>query len=291
MPSNLRAPRLLPVLALLAGAGMWGVIWYPMRLLNAAGLGGIWLTLALYSSALAFSLPHTASSVGEFRRAPAGIAVLALAGGWTNVAFIEAVLHGNILRVLLLFYLSPLWATLLGWLALGERVSPWSLASLVLAMGGAVLMLWDPHTRAAWPRGASDWFAISSGFAFAVANVLVRRIESVSVTAKSVAIWLGVMIVAAAMIAILRLALPEAGWRAFAGAGALGLFGILFMTLLVQYGVSNMPVHRSAVIMLFELVVGAASQQLLTSERVGMREWAGGVLIMAGAYLSARGSG
>ncbi len=289
--SNHRASRLLPVLALLAGAGMWGVIWYPMRLLNAAGLNGVWLTLVLYASALAFSLPLAAAAWREFPRAPAALSALMLAGGWTNVAFIEAVLHGDILRVLLLFYLSPLWATLMGWLALGERVSLRSLGSLALAMGGALLMLWNPRTHGAWPQGASDWFAISSGFAFALANVLVRKLEDISVAAKSVSIWLGVLIVAAGMIALLRLEPPHAGAGAFSGAIALGLFGILLMTLLVQYGVTHMPVHRSAVIMLFELVAGAVSQQFLTSEHVGVREWAGGALIIAAAYLSAITSG
>jgi drug/metabolite transporter (DMT)-like permease len=49
-----------------------------------------------------------------------------------------------------------------------------------------------------------------------------------------------------------------------------------------------MPVHRSAVIVLIELVAGAVSQQLLTNEVVTAREWFGGVLIILGAYLAAR---
>ncbi len=270
---------------------MWGVIWYPMRLLDAAGLNGVWLTAILYASALGFSLPLTAATWREFPRAPGKLGGLMLAGGWTNVAFVEAVLHGDILRVLLLFYLSPLWASLMGWLVLDERVSPRSLASLALAMGGAVLMLWNPRTHGVWPHGASDWFSISSGFAFAMANVLVRRMKDISVAAKSMSIWLGVLIVAAVMILLLGLAPPHAGIGAFSGAVALGLFGILLMTLLVQYGVTHMPVHRSAVIMLFELVAGAVSQHFLTSVHVGAREWAGGALIITGAYLSALTSG
>jgi len=69
---------------------------------------------------------------------------------------------------------------------------------------------------------------------------------------------------------------------------ALGLCGILFMTLLVQYGVTHLPVHRSAVLALIELVAGAVSQQLLTNEVISLREWLGGALILVGAYLSAR---
>jgi drug/metabolite transporter (DMT)-like permease len=59
------------------------------------------------------------------------------------------------------------------------------------------------------------------------------------------------------------------------------------MTVTVIYGVSHMPVHRSAVILLFELVVGAVSSLILTDERVLLQEWLGGALILTAAYLAA----
>ena len=79
-----------------------------------------------------------------------------------------------------------------------------------------------------------------------------------------------------------------AGTETFLAAAVLGVVGILCMTALVQHGVTHMPVHRSAVISLIELVAGAVSQQLLTDEVVTVREWVGGALIVLGAYLSAR---
>jgi len=51
--------------------------------------------------------------------------------------------------------------------------------------------------------------------------------------------------------------------------------------------VTHMPVHRSAIILLFEIVVGAASSLLLTNEVVHSREWIGGALVMLAAYLTA----
>jgi drug/metabolite transporter (DMT)-like permease len=68
----------------------------------------------------------------------------------------------------------------------------------------------------------------------------------------------------------------------------LGLFGFLVMSLAVLYGVTRMPVHRSAVILLFELVVGAVSSLLLTEETVLPAEWIGGVLIILAAVMAAR---
>ena len=276
------------MLSILLGASLWGVIWYPLRLLEAGGFSGVWLTLTLYATALVASLPFTYRALPEFTRRPWLLLVLMLAAGWTNIAFVEAVLHGNILRVLLLFYLSPLWAVLMGWIVLRETLSRNALISLLLAMSGALTMLWNPKLGVPWPHGVVDWLALSAGFAFALSNVLVRKLEDISIAAKSLSIWAGVVLVAVPLILLLGSSAPSIAHATFSGAVALGLGGILIMTVLVQYGVTHMPVHRSAVLALIELVAGAVSQQLLTDEVVSAREWAGGALILAGAWLSAR---
>jgi len=286
--SHSTEPRLLPVASILLGASLWGVIWYPLRQLEAGGFGGVWLTLTLYATAFVASLPFTWRALPEFTHRPWLLLLLMLAAGWTNIAFVEAVLHGNVLRVLLLFYLSPLWAVIMGRIVLREQLSHRALISLLIAMGGALVMLWDRQIGVPWPRDAADWFALSAGFAFALSNVLVRKMDDISIQMKSVSVWGGVVLVALVMIPLLQIETPRLAQGIFAGAVALGLFGILVMTVLVQYGVTHLPVHRSAVLALIELVAGALSQQLLTDEIVSLREWAGGALILVGAYLSAR---
>lgn len=287
MPTN-SPSHWLPIATLVLGASLWGVIWYPMRLLEAQALTGIWLTFSLYGAALVASLPWTWRSFAEYRHGYGSLTLLMLAAGWTNVAFVEAVLTGNILRVLLLFYLSPLWQVLMGWFILRERPSRAALVSLAIAMSGALIMLWDTRIGLPWPGSTADWYAISSGLAFAASNVITRKAQHVSVPAKAVSVWGGVVVVAGAIIALTGEAWPRVGASTFIGAAALGVFGIMFMTLLVQYGVTHLPVHQSAVIALIELVAGAVSQQLLTDEQVSPREWLGGALIALAAYLSGR---
>src|SRR4030065_2969991 len=155
-------------------------------------------------------------------------------------------------------------------------------------MGGALRMLWNPVLGAPWPQGKADWMALTAGFAFALSNTVTRKLHDVSIEAKVLSVWSGVSIVALVMIAMFSLPMPQPSLSIFTGAVALGVFGILLMTLLVQYGVTHMPVHRSAVLALIELVAGAISQQILTNEMVSGREWVGGVLIVVGAYLAAR---
>ena len=283
-----RTLSLLPIAALLLGATLWGVLWYPLRWFESNGLVGLWVSLIINAAALAVCLPLLMRQRREIARAPGSLLLLALAAGLCNTAFILAVIEGTVVRVLLLFYLAPVWASLLGWWLLRERLSATAWATLLVAMGGAVIMLWNTDLGRPWPQQTADWLALTSGIAFAVSNVLVRKMVDVPVTVKTMAAWVGGIVLAIAWMAYANTPLPVVGWEMFALAAALGVFGITLMTLAVQYGVSHMPVHRSAIILLFELVVGAVSAAWLAQEMLSAQEWAGGLLIVAAAWLSAR---
>jgi drug/metabolite transporter (DMT)-like permease len=279
---------LLPVLSLLFTATLWGLVWYPLRRLETAGLNGLWSSLVSYGTLLtvfAWIFLRDRRAVLAHARP---LVWMGLAAGWCNVAFIMAVLHGNVVRMLLLFYLSPFWAVCLGWLMLHERLDRRSLLVFMIAMIGALVMLWNERVGMPWPRDTADWLAVSSGFAFALSNVYVRRMQSVGVWTKSATSWAGVVLVALLWIAWTQAPLPRVPGAAWLGGALLGLCGFLLMTLTVQYGVTRMPVHRSAVILLFELVVGAVSSLLLTTETVQPREWAGGAMIVTASWLAAR---
>jgi drug/metabolite transporter (DMT)-like permease len=287
MPSKLAAVTVLPLAALLFGAAFWGVSWYPLRLLESHGLVGLWSTLIIYGTALAIGLVAL-GILRERLRLDGWLLLLFAASGWCNVAFILAVLEGNVVRVLLLFYLSPLWTVLLARLLLRETLSPAARLTLGMAMAGALIMLWDAETGAPWPRTDADWLALTSGFAFALSNVTVRRVQEVSVWGKTVAAWAGVVLVAGVWIYIEGLSFPPVGANVVGGAVALGALGMGAMTLAVVYGMTHMPAHRAAVVLLFELVVGAASAQWLTDEIVRPQEWAGGALILLAGWFAAR---
>jgi drug/metabolite transporter (DMT)-like permease len=285
---RLRFAPLSPVMALLLGATLWGVSWYPLRLLEAQGLYGIWLTLVVYAGAASVGLPALVRHRAELGRHMRTLLGMALAGGCTNIAFVLAVLDGNIMRVLLLFYLSPLWAVVLGWFVLGERISRLALLTLAVAMTGAVIMLWRPTLGIPWPATHADWLAIGAGLAFAVSNVIVRGTPQVSIAEKVMSTWCGVIALAAGLIWSFGVPAPSVTLPATLAALLLGAAGIACMTMLVQYGVTHMAIRRSAVILLFELVAGAVSQQLLSDEVMTLTEWVGGALIVLAAYLSAK---
>jgi len=278
----------LPLLALLYTASFWGVIWYPLRLLEAHGLGGVWATAILFAAASLPALLLAWPERAALGRHPGLLLLLLLTSGWMNTAFVLAVLEGNVMRVMLLFYLSPLWSTLLGWLWLGERPSRSGLVALALACGGALAMLWQPALGLPWPQGEADWLALSAGLGFSLTNVLLRRLQHLPAGPRLLMSVLGVVLVAGGWLLLSAAAWPSVTPGVWLGAVLLGGLGIFSTGVAVVYGVSRMPVHRSAVILLFELVAAAVSSQWLTQEVIGAAEWLGGGLIVLSAYLSAR---
>ena len=277
---------MLPVVGLLFASTMWGLIWYPLRLLEDGGLHGLWATALMYCGTMIVAVPVLYKGWREWLTHPFLFFFMAIATGWTNIAFILAVLDGNVVRVLLLFYLSPLWATLLGVIFLGEHLSRRALGILAIAMVGAVVMLWHESFGFPAPKDTADWLALSAGIAFAITNVLIHKLNHASVMVKTATGWLGVLFLAFILIIFTEQKL-SVSTEVIAGAWILGAVAMTMMNVAVVYGVTNMPVHRSAIILLFEIVVGAVSSLLLTNEVIELREWIGGLLVILAAYLTA----
>ncbi len=279
-----------PVWALLAGASLWGVVWYPYRILAGAGLDGIWSTALTYGIALAVGAAIFRGELAALRRAPPLAIVMALAIGWSNLAYVLGVLEGEVMRVLLLFYLAPLWTVPVARIVLKERLDGAGLAAMALALAGAAVMLWHPELGLPWPRARSEWLGVLAGFLFAVGNVLVRRLDTMTDAGKSIAIWAGVTFAglvhlpASGVAPGAAFAAAGVEWSVVAGVG----MALVAMSLSLQYGLARLPANRAIVILLFELVVAALAAYLLAGESMGPREWIGGALIVAATLVSAR---
>ena len=263
----------LAILSLLFAATMWGIIWYPMRLFEQAGMSVVWVTLIMYLTAGIASLPIFIKNRYRWKHIPADLLWLALAAGMTNLAFLVALNEGQVMRVMLLFYLSPLWSVILGRWWLGEKLSLAAIIMFVLAMGGTVLMLWRPEVGFPWPHGLADWLALFASLCFAVNNVLSRKLAAVPMALKTTIILWGVVAVSIVVLLLQQASLPSVGLSVWLSAVLVGGGIIIAMTMTVLYGLARMPVYLAAVIMLFELIVAAISSALLTTEMMTVQEW------------------
>ena len=218
---------------------------------------------------------------------PVWLLLLGLSAGWANVAFVLAVIDGEVVRVLLLFYLTPVWASLLGWLLLGERLDRLTWLTVPAGLAGAMIMLWQPGVGLDWPPTHADWLAFSAGLTFALSNVATRRMGAVSVRLRTLVAWVGVVLIAGLLLHGNAAPIPQASVLAWGGALLLGMVGFFSCTVATVYGVSHMPVQRSAVIMLFEIFIGGLSAWLLAGEAMDFSDWLGGALILGAGFIAA----
>jgi drug/metabolite transporter (DMT)-like permease len=282
--------RGLAATALVFNAFTWGVSWWPFRQLEAIGLHPLWLTAITFSVAVAGLLVARPRAFGEVLRTPA-LWVLVLASGTTNACFNWGVTIGDVVRVVLLFYLMPLWAVVLARPLLGERIRPAAAARIALALAGAVIVLWPagdvPDLRLTLP----DVLGLIGGFTFALNNVMLRREARRSEPARALAMFAGGALIAGALALAQSLAgaiapppAPAAGW--LAGTALLALWFVA-SNLALQYGAARLPAQVTAVIMLTEVVFASASALALGAGVLDGRTALGGALIVCAAGLAA----
>lgn len=282
--------KFLAVSGLLSGAVVWGVIWYPYRLLAEAGISGSLSSLMTYVVAGGLGLIFFQGAFSRILRAGWLPILIGISAGWTNLAYVLAVIDGEIMRVLLLFYLSPFWTVILAQLLLREKPIFAGYAVMVLSLAGAVVMLWRPEFGMPLPQNRAEWLGLSAGLMFALSNVLARKAHHLDVQTKSVSIWVGV-----ALLSLLPILWTpaEAGhvvnlaWSGWLWLLVIGM-AIFCVTLTVQYGLSHTPANQAIVIFLFELVVAAISSYFLAGEAMSAQEWIGGAMIVAASLFSGK---
>ena len=278
-------PGLLPAGAIALSAVLWGLWWLPLRGLAEVGLTGHLVNAALYLSA---SLALAPFAWRRRRALRAGGRLLLAAGGLFGAALVTwnlALLLGEVVRVTLLFYLAPVWATLLGAAVLGERIGALRVLSVLLGLSGAVVLL-GFAAGLPLPRTAGDWLGLAAGLWFALSVTLVRKgtaIDGRDLTA--------VAFYAAAVLSVLVLIVAAPGnavassLAALAFAALASLGWLLPTTWLLLWGARHVEPGRVSMLLLLEVVVAAVSATLLTDESFGAREGAGCLLIIAAGAL------
>jgi len=280
----------LAVFGLLFGAFCWGIVWYPYRLMAQAGVSGVASSVYTYAIAVVLGGLITARLWRGMFKQPKIIILLGLMSGYTNLSYVLAVIDGDVMRVMLLFYLSPIWTLILAHFWLKEKTHVIGYVAMLISLLGAFVMLYDPQSGGLpVPKNTAEWLALTSGIGFAMTNIITRKAQELSLVAKSMAVWVGVSVVSAIFMlyqdgAILRPDFFNARhWM------IMGFIALLLMaaTSFVQYGVTRIAATRASILFLFELVVAAIASYYLANEHMTWNEWLGGSLIVLAAIFAA----
>ena len=292
----MRTRPVLAVMALALNALVWGLSWWPLRQLDTAGLHPLWATAAVFVLAalgLTCISPNGWRGLIQHRQ----LGWLMLASGLANVGFNWAVTTGDVVRVVLLFYLMPTWALLLAWWMLNERPTRGALARLALALVGVVLVLKTPDSPWPLPQDLPDVLALLAGFCFALTNIWLLRLQHTPESSRMVAMFGGgaLMAVACAALATWSGIVPPVETPQLAAQAALwapwvvGLSAaFLISNFALQYGAARLSAHTTAMVMMSEVVFASVSSVALGVSTLTWRIALGGGMIVLAALLASQ---
>lgn len=271
---------------LLFSASLWGLSWMPLKWFIAQGLSGPVVSLVSYGVVGLCALVLIWRQRAAWRAQAGLLLALALVGGWANTSFVNALMSGDVVRVMFLFYLSPVWSVLGGWLFLKEHIPATRWAAVVAAIVGLWMVLGGPGALDL-SLSVSDLLALSAGLAFAGNNIIARAAQGVPMLSKTFAVFAGcgaISLVATTTLGHSIPAVPAGVWLAVL---AYGFVWLLLATATWQFGVTHLESSRAGVILLAELVVAVLTALWFGGETLTPLGWAGGTLIAVAALVEA----
>lgn len=283
-----KRPDLLPSFGIAFGAMLWGLFWLPVRAIESAGVSVMWTVPVIFASVTLLFLPLALWRWRNFLKGGSNLVSACALASFTFVLYAISFNLTEVVRALLLFYLTPVWSTLLGVFFLRERLTVNRLVGLILAFVGLAVVL-GAGVEFPWPRNLGDWFALAGGLFWSFACVRLFQGATALVFEKTfmfVLCGLGASVAMALLPLGIDDAMPQVsqiieGWPWLVAVSVL----MLPATFLTIWPPTVLSPGRAGILFSFEIVVGVASAALLTIEPFGARELIGTILIVGAAIV------
>ncbi len=271
-------------LAILATAVTWGCFWIPLRQLDLYGNGSIVFTGASFALPFLFFVPRLLRSPSQILQWSPLVWLLGFTFALAACLYAEGTLRGNVARVILLFYLTPVWSTLLARVFLNEPITARRLLTLCLGLLGMTVILGGGNSLPL-PQTAAEWMGLVAGMAWAIAMVCVQKSRQEPVVDISCAIFMFYPLI------FFALSLIPGGreWTfnstMLAPAALLWILAVVVIwhipgVLLTIWGARVVEPGKVAILLMVEVIVGVGTAAWLTDEAFGQREVIGTILIL-----------
>ena len=262
-------------------SGVWGIMWYPMREVESLGLAPLWV------QGMFMLLPALALLPFAFRATMAARhhwVIYLAAGGLINAGFTcfgLGLLLASVSKTTVLFYLTPVWGTILGRFFLGERpgLQRW-LAVGAAVIGCGLVMRLDPWRMAFEP---ADLLGLSSGLLWGAGTVVLRRFPDADFRNISLVQYIIGVALAGLIILLLDVPAPTSAALLAAAPWAFVFGALVFLpALMLIFRISQyLSPGLVGILMLSEVLVAATTAALFLGERLDAAQLVGVGLIMA----------
>ncbi|HQS59169.1 MAG: hypothetical protein B7Y56_07050 [Gallionellales bacterium 35-53-114] len=276
----------LPVISILIGAVCWGLLWIPLKFFASFGLTGNLIGMTSYLIVGLVALPIVWRQRKIWRAEFNLLLLIGISFGLGNVAFNAALMQGEVVRVMLLFYLLPAWGALGGVLILKEKLSKRRYIAIALSLAG-VFVIMGGTTVFSQPFSTVDILSLAAGFCFSIAVVSNKKAVQIPLASRALVPFIFCPPLAFLGNYLAPTPMPELGlsiWILLVVFAFIWLFGA---TVFSTYGFAKVEASRASILQVTELFVAIVTATLIGGEILGIKEYIGGALIVIATLLEA----
>ena len=281
-----------PGVLLFLAAAVWGLYWLPLREIESLGLSGSWSVAFFNACPLLVMTPYLLwHRKSQFQHMRAVLIIAALTG--TGLAlYASGLVISTVIRSTLLFYLTPIWSTIIGVVWLSETLHRGRIIAIILGLLGLWLLLAGNDAESS-PLNIGDLFALLSGVFWGFGAACMKKWPSAP-TATTTTLQFLVTTSVCILIATLFFNQPIPPISVFQAAFPIAFVAstlVILPTVFVIFWASKQLFPgRVGILMLSEALVAIFSASLLLPEEtMTFWQWVGGTIIITACLVEVRG--
>jgi|TARA_B110000977_G_scaffold201236_1_gene294902 drug/metabolite transporter (DMT)-like permease len=267
-------------------AGVWGLYWLPLRSIEELGVSASWSVVLFNACPLVVLVPLL---LFNYQQLKGLVGPTILAGLMIGIAFnlyANGLLETTVARATLLYYLTPIWSTLLGVVWLSEPLTKARIIAIGVALIGLFLLLSNANSSNQ-ALNIGDLYSFMSGIFWAIGVSVLNRWATIPILPLLACTFLATTLFSALTAGLLpanpvpdlqavKMALPAAAfWAIF----------IFVPSFFIIFRISQLLFPgRVGILTMTEAIVAIVSAAILIPEEsMLLLQWLGaGAIIMAG---------
>ena len=274
------------LLIIFLASSFWGVLWVPMRHIEAMGLSGLWVVVLFHFLPALAMLPLIVRTAPSLRRDWGRAAVAGALMGAGFALYALGLVVASVTKTVILFYMTPIWSTVIAYFVLRERAGWGRWLAIAAALVGCARV--TGVSRDELRFDPADLLGLLSGLFWALGSVMIRRYDGLNFVHVSFLQYLfgGIM----ALLAALYLGDPipqlnaflQAIPPAFLASVVVFLPSVLLIFRIMQYVSPGLV----GILMLSEALVAAVSAAFWLGETLSSTQWIGvGAILTTGVFI------
>ncbi|MFL2812444.1 MAG: DMT family transporter [Paracoccaceae bacterium] len=274
-------------LIIIVSAGAWGLYWLPLRSIEQAGIIGSWSIVFVNACPLIILIPLLLFNLNQLKIYPKPILFAGIMIGSAFTFYANGLVETSVIRATLLFYLSPIWSTIIGIIWLNDRLTIARVISIFVALIGLFFLLYDLNDQENLILNFGDFSSLLSGLFWALGASILKKWSKVPILSLTTAVYLSTTILSI----FLALIVYKAPFPSFSMIGQNFISAFIWSVIVllpsfcIIFRISQILFPgRVGILMMSEVVVAVISAKiLLPEEQMLILQWIGATaIVMAG---------